>query len=421
VDFTGIYYDARCLLQHDDPYKEGEPLRVFLAEKGKIPQTLQGIQLQGFKEILTHNVYLPTASIVIVPFATLPWGTACWLWMIITAGSLTLAAFLMWNSGANDAPIVSGGLICFILLNCESIYVNGNAAGIAVGLCVAAVWCFLHERFVQAGILCLALSLVLKPHDAGLVWLYFLLAGGIHRKRALQVLALTAALCLPGILWVTHVAPNWMQELHSNLLVAEAPGGLSNPGLTSANMRTPDHVIDLQTVISVFRDDPRIYNSISYVVCGALLLVWSVGTLRLSFSRQRAWLALAAVAALAMLPVYHRAHDARLLLITVPACAMLWAGGRPIRWVALLMTTAGFIFTADIPLSILAILTNNLHISTAEVSGQILTAVLMRPTPLILLAMGIFYLWVYMRHDSAQPSLAEHGEPRETPPAPTTA
>jgi hypothetical protein len=401
-DFKAMYYDARCLLQQVDPYKEGEPLRVLQAEKGEIPQFLQEDQLRSFREILTHDVYLPTASVVVLPFAMLPWGPAHWLWTLLTAVSLTLAAILMWNCGAKYAPIVSGGLICLILFNCESIYATGNAAGIAVGLCVVAVWCFLHKRFVPAGILCLAISLALKPHEAGLVWLYFLLVGGILRKRALQVLALTAALCLPGILWVTHVAPHWMNELHANLLVAEAPGGLSNPGLASANMDTPDHVIDLQTVISVFRDDPRTYNLISYAVCGAFLLVWSVATLRLNFSQRRAWLALAAIAALAMLPVYHRNHDARLLLLAVPACAMLWAEGRSTRWIALLMTTAGMIFTADIPAAILLILTSRLHLSTGGVSGHILTVLVMRPTPLILLAMGIFYLWVYVRRDPAQ-------------------
>ena len=40
--------------------------------------------------------------------------------------------------------------------------------------------------------MCLAISLMLKPHDAGLVWLYFLLAGGIYRKRALQALVADA-------------------------------------------------------------------------------------------------------------------------------------------------------------------------------------------------------------------------------------
>jgi len=45
---------------------------------------------------------------------------------------------------------------------------------------------------VPAGILCFAISLAVKPHVAGMVLLYFLLANARYRKRALQTLAVTA-------------------------------------------------------------------------------------------------------------------------------------------------------------------------------------------------------------------------------------
>ena len=140
----------------------------------------------------------------------LPWESARMLWMFLSLGSLIFAAFLMWNLGANYTPEISGLLIGFMLANSELVLVVGNMAGIAIGLCVVAVWCFLRGRFVPAGILCLAISLAVKPHDAGFVWLYFLLAGGIYRRRALQTLLVTAVLGLATILWVTPIAPHWM-------------------------------------------------------------------------------------------------------------------------------------------------------------------------------------------------------------------
>jgi hypothetical protein len=225
------------------------------------------------------------------------------------------------------------------------------------------------------------------------------LAGGVYRKRALQTLFITVVLGLSAFLWVSHVAPHWIQDWHSNLETISAHGGLNDPSLYSVTGRTGGMVIDLQSAISVFRDDPRIYDPVSYLVCGALLLAWSVRTLRSRFTQQRAWLALAAVVPLTRLVTYHRPWDAKLLMLTIPACAMLWAEAGPIRWLALLVTSAGIVLTADIPLIILSILTGNLHIFTTWLSGQILTVVLMRPTPLILLAMGIFYLWIYVRRD----------------------
>jgi hypothetical protein len=100
-----------------------------------------------------------------------------------------------------------------------------------------------------------------------------------------------------------------------------------------------------------------------------------------------------------MLVTYHRPYDAKLLLVAIPACALLWAGGGLTRWLALLVTSAGFVFTGDMSLTILDFHTKNLHISTAGLSGKLLTVVLTRPTQLALLAMGIFYLWIYLRRE----------------------
>jgi hypothetical protein len=417
IDFKGVYYDARCLLEHTNPYKAGEPLRVYIAEGGSRP----GSNEDGLRQNLTWDVYLPTTSIFIASFAMLPYGLAHLLWMILIAGAFILAACLIWNSGANYAPVISGCLICFVLANSEILFKLGNTAGIVVSLCMVAVWCFLEEKFAWTGILCLAVSLAIKPHDAGLIWLYFLLAGGIYRKRALQTLVVTAVLGLAAILWVTPIAPQWIEELHSNMHTFSAPGGNNNPGPTNPVYSSPGAVIDLQSTITVFRDDPRFYNPVSYLVCGALLLIWVVRTLRSQFSQRGAWLALAAVVPLTMLVTYHRPYDAKLLLLSVPACAMLWAEGRPIRWLALLVTTAGIVFTSDIPLIILLILTQAMHIPTAGLSGLILTGVVMRPTPLILLVMGIFYLWIYVRSVAARIATPEPGESSETPLAPLSA
>jgi hypothetical protein len=100
-----------------------------------------------------------------------------------------------------------------------------------------------------------------------------------------------------------------------------------------------------------------------------------------------------------MLVTYHRPHDAKLLLLAVPACAMLWAEGRPIRWLALLVTSAGIVCTADIPLTILTDLVKAQRISAAGLPGEMRPWVLMTPAPPILLAMSIFYLWIYLRRE----------------------
>ena len=343
IDFKVVYYSTRCLLHHSDPYNQSNVLRTYKAEGGERPsESARDLQ------VVTQYMYLPTAFSFTVPFALLPFGPAHLLWMALVVGGLIFASFLIWDLAADYAPIVTGALLCFLLANTELLVIIGNASGIAISFCVVAVWCFYKKRFAALGVLCLAISLALKPHDTGLVWLYFLLAGGVYRKRALQTLAVFAALSLPVILWVTHVSPHWMQELSSNIAALSVHGGLNDPSPASSGAHGIGMMINLQTVISFFRDDPRFYNPATYLVCGVLLLVWSFKTLRSRITPASSWLALAAIAPLSMLPVYHRQCDATLLLLTIPACAMLWAEGGPVARLALLVNAAGFVLTGDV-------------------------------------------------------------------------
>lgn len=392
LDFQAIYYGARCLIQHHNPYKVSELEALYRSEGGE--HSSDSIQR---RQTVTLCVNLPVTFLFIAPFAMLPLGAAQVLWMILTAGVLLLASALMWNLGSNYAPILSGCLVGFFLANCELVFLTGNTVGIVVSLCVIAAWCFLDERFVPAGIVCMALSLAIKPHDAGLVWLYFLLAGGVYRRRALQSVAVTLALGLSALLWVSLVVPQWIGDWRVNMAAISAPGGLNSPGPASLAINYLGSVISLQTVFALFRDDPRFYNSVTYLICGGMLVAWSVRTLRLGFSKTSAWLALATIAPITMLLTYHRSYDAKLLLLTVPACVMLWASGGPVRWLALVVNSAGFALTADFPLTILMAWARNLHIPTTGILTQLPTVVLMRPAPLILLVMSLFYLWVYVR------------------------
>ena len=386
VDFKIVYYGARCLLQNRDLYNEAQITSVYLAEGGERPSN--SVVRNKAPEVVALQVYFPTAFFLIAPVALLPWSVAYPLWTCITVATFTLAAFLMWTLSQDHADGASFYLICFLLANCGILFAGGNPAGLAIGLCVVAVWCFLQEKHVYAGVFCLALSLGLKPHDAGLVWLYFLLAGGAHRKRALQTLALTVALVLPAVLWVSNISPHWRQEMFANI-------ALTDPGPNSMSESSGGMIIDLQTVISVFNDAPRFYNGITYLVFGSLLLVWMIVSVRARAAPLKDHLALAAIAALSMLPIYHRTHDTKLLLLTIPACAMLAAEGGGLGRIALLLNSGAILITSDFSLGLLAILTKDLNLYTGNPPFKMMLILLARPIPIVLLALGSFYLWLY--------------------------
>ena len=405
MDFKIVYMATRCMFEHCDPYQPSDLERIYLAGEqnhSKDPEV---------SRIETKIIYLPTVFSIASPFAVLPWPLAHQLWLVFTVVSFFLAAFLTWSLGMEYAPGLTTFLSCFLIVNCPIIFKTENAAGIAVDLCVIAVWCLLQERFAVCGVLCLAISLVIKPHDAGLVWLFFLLAGGLYRRRALQTLVVAVALSLPAVIWISHVSPHWLQELHSNLVTLSARGNLNDPGPASLTARTPNMMISLQTIFSVIRDEPSFYNPATYLVCAALLVPWALKVFRTRPSPEQAWLAIAAVVPLTMLVTYHRPYDAKLILLAIPACAMLWAKGGQIAQWAFAFTTAGVISTADFPLGIIVVLSGNLHLSPVGFAGKALTIFLARPVPLALLAMASFYLVVYLRRAPDSPAtMGPHDE-----------
>lgn len=397
VDFKAVYYSGRCLLQNADPYNSSDVLRVYDSQPS---EDLAAPTHLGRRQAITFSTYPPSTYLVLAPFAALPWVSAHIFWMVCTGASLLLAVAWIWKVGSESSPLVTGALLGLILVNSTSLLMIGNTAGIAVSLCTVAALCFLRQRFAWIGILSMALSLAIKPHDAGFVWLYFLLAGGTYRKRALQSLAVTAVISLTAVLWVSHVSPHWMREMRANLQTTSAPGGRDNPEPSVFHTGSVGMIIDLQTITSEFTDNANIYNRIAYSICGVFLLLLAVTILRSPASQDNSWFALASVAAFTMLPIYHRTHDAKLLLIAIPACAILAAEGMRIGRIAVALTCLGVALTGDIPTMLLVNLAALLHISTAGLAGKIATIVLARPAPLFLFAMGVFYLWIYIRRTS---------------------
>jgi hypothetical protein len=401
VDFRPGYWAARTLLDGYDPYNPADVLRTYHADGGD----RAGDPAADLVPI-AHSHYPPSEFSFAVLFAALPFKLAQVLWTAFIAACVGFAAFLMWNEGARHAPFAAGCLLAVFLVNSPSLMVFGNPGAIAVSLCVIGVWCILRGRFVPAGVLCLAASLTVKPHDVGLVWLYFVLAGGALRKRALMALLLAAVICLPAFFWVWHVSPHWFSEFMADLQASRVRGGLNDPGPSSSGGRGIDMIVCLQALFSLFRDDPRFYNLASYIACAPFLLVWAIGAVRSrageisDANHRRAWFSIAAISAFSMLPIYHRQYDAKLMMLAIPAFCMLLAEGGRARKYALWITTAAFLLNGDFTWLIL------LHVFSKIPSSPLVTFLLVALVPLSLLALGSSYLWAGMQRVS-DPAPAE--------------
>ncbi len=181
MDFRIAYSGGRCLLHQGDPYNQADLYQSYLEGGGGAPRNEADRYTLDFE---TRYFYFPSTFAVTVPLALVPFKFAQVIWVFANAVSFMLAAHLMWDLAAEYAPLTSGAFLCFYLINTFNYICLGNPVGIAVSFCVISVWCFLRNRFIVGGIVCMAISLLIKSHDSGVIFLFFGLAGGVLRNRA---------------------------------------------------------------------------------------------------------------------------------------------------------------------------------------------------------------------------------------------
>src|ERR1700722_6500203 len=121
ADFRVVYYSARCLLEHRDPYNENEMRYTYRVDGGETANDTPTL-----RRTETQYIYFPSAFPLTVPFAVFPFGPAHILWLAFTAGTLILGAILMWDVGASYAPVLTGALVGLLLANCELFLAVGN-------------------------------------------------------------------------------------------------------------------------------------------------------------------------------------------------------------------------------------------------------------------------------------------------------
>jgi hypothetical protein len=403
-DFQAVFYAARTALHHLDPYNTSQFLSVYRADNQPIPVEPDSFSVFFYQVATCIN--LPTSLFLLLPLAALPWAIAQSTWMILTTFSMFAAALLIWALSRAFAPDIAIIFTCLMLSNFAIVLSNGNLAGVAISLCVIATCCFIQDKYIPIGVLCLAVSLVIKPHCSALIWVYFMLAGKAQRRRAISTAIAAAVIFLCAAVWATVVSPHWITELSANLSQASAMGNLNDPGPTSLANNMAIGVIDLQALLSLINNKPSFYNPLAYLLCAIYLFLWARHTFRLRSKSINPWIALAPLVPISLLVTYHRPYDAKLLLLLIPACAIIWARGGAPRWPAFLLTALAILFTSDM---VLLVLTTLFVVQGApsHLLGPLpetAKALMERPAPLALSAVALFYLWFYLKHAGGMPS-----------------
>ena len=384
VDFKTVYGSAKCLLDGRDPY-QSKNLRYEFARSGG--DVSADADLTAFKPY--QALYPPSSLFWVLPFTLLPYTPALAAWLAAGGLLFVIAAFLMADIADDFDSVTSVLLVGLFLATSVMLMLTAQPSAIAISLCVIGVWSLLRQRFPFGGAVCFALSLALKPQIGGLVLVYFLFARGPNQRKALLVLILAALFCVPGVVVAAHDpgAAHWAQKISTNLAGSSMRGSVNDPGPNSYSGML---IADLQPVIAVFADVPRIYQTVSWAIGGSLLLAWLYIVVRARPSIRKDLLGVAAIACLSLVPFYHRNYDVRLLLLTFPAAAMLVAEGGAAGATAIAIALANTFGSHST-------FVNDHIIPRLGPMTPMKQLIFLRTTPLVVLASGIFYLVLFGR------------------------
>jgi hypothetical protein len=392
-DFKTVYAAGRCLLHNCDPYDSAQLFAAYSAAGG--PN-------EDAAPFHPHELlYTPSGLALMAPFALMPWPLGNWVWLVFSTAVFVLGVALIASICLRMSPLLSAFALGALLATSTTLIMLGQPTQLTIGFCAIAVWCLLENKYLWLGVFCFAISLVIKPHVGGAVWLYFLIATPHYRKQAIRIFIVTLLLCIPGILWATLMpaSSHWIHELPANVAFITShsmPGdpGPSNPDATA--------IEGLQTVLSLIRDTPAFYNRTAQLIGLALLALWFIPVLRTRPSPARDYLAIASVACISLLPLYHREYDTRILVLIFPALALL--ASRTARWgyAAIILTFATLIFVTHNYINLISwhVLPRLGPLSTV---GTILW---LRPLTVSTTILTLFYLasfWAWMRRERSTP------------------
>ena len=408
LDFKITYFSSRCLFHGLDPYIPHNIDTVYFMDGFPNPK-----ESAMDRHVINTLLYFPTCFPILAPLALLPWPFVVPVWIILQGGSYLYACYMIWRKAADHAPRLAGALAATLLAGSIWLIIVGNPAGVVISLSVFAVFALLEDRRPWLGIACLAVALVLKPQMPIMIWAYFLIASPLLRKRAIQSAVLAAVISLIGVAWVSHVAPNWRAEQKANFALTSTNGDLNDPSPLSANGDGPGSLIQLQTIVSIVKDDPHFYNPIVYAIFAVPLLLGVWSTVRQPNSSQQHWFALACIIPLSLIPVYHRSPDAGLIVLSFPACANLWVHRRKLGQIAAGVTFLQIFLCGDFWTLLRMVATKSAYDNSVGFMHQLLFILVRRPVPFSILALTGFYLYVYLRR-SRLSFLADTSQPPAT-------
>lgn len=333
-DFVTLYAGSICMTHACNPYNVPQLDAVLVSRRGSAVRQVWTDQLP---------IYPPTTLVLLLPFSFLSYKAATVLWFLL---SLAIYVFgLCW--AAFRSPMLDrtslwarGAFVLLALhfpkmLQCLGF---GNPSVMITGLLLFAVFDGGERRKVLR-ITAALLACFLKPPIAIPVGVVMLLRTSRDRRDAGKLAVICAgvfaviALCS----FVPSGMKHWQHDLGANISLGE------QGGMNPSNRVSPSNVLlNVANIPGYFTTDPLKIQMIAVAAVIAVAIPFLVGLWRIEKIRNwndRVYLtAIAAAAAVTLLPVYHRFCDIGILLLIAPWLIREFSeGARWQAWVSLPM------------------------------------------------------------------------------------
>ena len=189
-DFVEYWSAGRLNLQGGNPYSQTELLRVQRA--------------QGWDGELPVMMWNPPHTLTFVmPFASLPYGFARKLWLLVSIAVILIASDRLWRLyGGSPAKRAFAPLLAAAFMPTLAALKNGQITALLLAG-VAGFLCFAHRgRWLAAG--CFLVLVAIKPHVVYLIWV----ALGLWWIRRPQWRLVSGSVLFLGISWLISTMIN---------------------------------------------------------------------------------------------------------------------------------------------------------------------------------------------------------------------
>jgi Glycosyltransferase family 87 len=323
------------------------------------------------------SVYLPTVFPLMAGIAWLPWEPARLVWCCLSA--LAIAAslpffFIRMDLSASGKWLVAALIFSFFPASLG--LSHGNPSVIACSMTMLAAYLVLNGR---NGIAALALGVAhcMKPQISIAAVALFALWGCWRPLLLSFVLP-----ALAGIVSILRAASlseygHWLATLQQALAASSAPGGVNDPSLANYWAYS---IANVQALLSVWMRNPHLVNVGTWLIAGALVLVYLL--FRSDLEGDKRLRDMAFFSAVTLTIVYHRFYDEQLLLMAIPFLLTSGEKRKPIvivLWLCILILW--------LPLHLLS-----RHFSSEVAPTALLGVLLLRPQPIILLGICLLLI-----------------------------